>query len=164
MINSINKSWFENAKLSGLWLLIRVYLGWEWFHAGYEKVSGQGWVGKGAGTAITGFVNNALTKTSGAHPDVSMWYAWFLKTFVLTHPVFWSCLVSYGEVLVGLGLIFGAFTFLAAFFGFFMNLNYLLAGTVSTNPVLLILSLVIMLAGKTAGLIGLDPYISKKFS
>jgi len=69
-------------------------------------------------------------------------------------------LVSYGELFVGIGLILGAFTGIAAFFGAFMNMNYLYAGTVSTNPTLLILQIFIMLAGKTAGGIGLDRFLS----
>jgi thiosulfate dehydrogenase [quinone] large subunit len=51
----------------------------------------------------------------------------------------WSYIVAFGEVLVGIGLILGALTGIAAFFGIFMNFNYLLAGTVSTNPILLAL-------------------------
>jgi thiosulfate dehydrogenase [quinone] large subunit len=37
-----------------------------------------------------------------------------------------------------------------------MNLNYLLAGTVSTNPILLILQLFLILAWRVAGWYGLD--------
>jgi thiosulfate dehydrogenase [quinone] large subunit len=48
--------------------------------------------------------------------------------------------VAYGELIVGIALLFGAFTGVAAFFGLFMNLNYLLAGTVSINPILFTIS------------------------
>jgi uncharacterized membrane protein YphA (DoxX/SURF4 family) len=41
--------------------------------------------------------------------------------------------VSWGETLVGVGLILGAFTGIAALFGSLMNMNYLLAGAVSIN-------------------------------
>ena len=37
-----------------------------------------------------------------------------------------------------------------------MNMNYLLAGSVSTNPVLLVIAVLLMLAWKTAGWWGLD--------
>ena len=40
-----------------------------------------------------------------------------------------------------------------------MNINYLFAGTVSTNPELLLLEIFIMLAWKTAGWYGLDRFI-----
>lgn len=144
--------------MSWLWLVARLYVGWAWLHAGYEKIINPVWVGDTAGGAISGFVKGALAKTVGEHPDVTQWYAWFLENLVLPHANLWSHAIAYGEVLVGLGLIFGLLTFLAAFFGGLMNMNYLLAGTVSSNPVLLFLTILIMLAHKTAGWIGLDYY------
>lgn len=160
-LTSIYHFVFSSKVFSPVWTIARVYLGYEWFMAGYEKVVNPVWVGEKAGTAIVGFVNGALAKTVGVHPDVSMWYAWFLKHAVLTHASTWSYAIAWGEVAVGLGLILGAFTFLAAFFGAFMNMNYLLAGTVSTNPVMLVLAIFIMMAYRVAGYIGLDYYILK---
>ena len=66
---------------------------------------------------------------------------------------------SRGEVLVGVALVIGALTGIAAFFGLFMNLNYLLAGTVSTNPVLFVLAIGIILAWRVAGFYGADAYL-----
>lgn len=150
---------FGNISWAWLWLIVRLYIGWIWLQAGWGKVTSPAWVGNTAGTALTGFVNNALTKTSGAHPDVQGWYAAFLHNVVLPHTVTWSYLVAFGETLVGIGLILGAFTGIAAFFGILMNLNYLMAGSVSTNPILLILSVFLVLAWKTAGWWGLDRWL-----
>lgn len=155
-------SFFSNPKLSWLWFLIRIYVGWAWLTAGWEKVISPVWTGSQAGVAISGFLNGSLAKTTGAHPQVAAWYADFIKTTALPNSVIFSYLVSYGELLVGIGLILGVFTGVAAFFGAFMNMNYLYAGTVSTNPTLLILQIFIMLAGKTAGKIGLDRFLPKK--
>lgn len=160
-MHTINNFLFADKRLSWFWLAVRVYLGWQWLHAGYEKMINPVWVGEKAGVAISGFVNGALAKTVGAHPDVSSWYASFLQNCVLPNAKIWSYLITYGEILVGLGLILGALTFLSAFFGFFMNLNYLLAGTVSTNPQLLVLALLLMVAHKTSGYIGLDHYVER---
>ena len=163
-LESINKFLFANTRFSWLWLVLRLYLGWQWVSAGYGKIINPAWVGESAGGAIQGFVSGALAKTGGAHPDVSMWYAWFLNNVVLPNANLWSHLVAYGEFLVGLGLIFGLLTFFAAFFGFFMNLNYLFAGAVSVNPIMLVLTLILMLAHRTAGYIGLDYYWMRKVS
>jgi thiosulfate dehydrogenase [quinone] large subunit len=65
-------------------------------------------------------------------------------------------MVTFGEVLVGLGLIFGALTGIAAFFGVFMNLNFMLAGAVSINPVIGTVAILIVLAWRVAGFYGLD--------
>ncbi len=158
-MNSITNFLFHNQKMSWFWLVVRVYLGWQWLHAGYEKLINPVWVGEKAGVGLTGFINGALSKTVGAHPDVSNWYAWFLQNCVLPNANIWSYLITFGEILVGLGLILGALTFLSSFFGFFMNLNFLLAGTVSVNPQLMVLALLLMLAHRIAGMIGLDYYI-----
>jgi len=102
----------------------------------------------------------ALAQTGGEHPNVQAWYAWFLQNLVLPYADVWGYVVTFGEILVGVALILGLFTGMAAFFGSLMNMNYLLAGTVSTNPMLLILAALLVLAWKTAGWWGLDRWVS----
>lgn len=150
---------FANTKMAWLWLIIRLYVGWQWLQAGWAKVNSPMWVGGQAGTALKGFLMAALAKSSGAHPDVQGWYANFLQTFAIAHVQFFSHLVAFGELAVGLGLVLGVFTGIAAFFGTFMNLNYLLAGTVSINPVLLMLQLFLILAWRVAGYYGFDMWL-----
>jgi thiosulfate dehydrogenase (quinone) large subunit len=150
----------NNTKSAALWLLVRLYLGYEWFVAGWDKVHNPAWFGSDAGSALTGFVQNALTKTVGAHPDVQMWYASFLQQTVLPHVTAWSNMVALGEMLVGLGLIVGMFTAVAAFFGFFMNLNFLLAGAVSLNPIWLLISLGLIAARRVASYYGLNRFVA----
>ena len=150
---------FANVRWSWIWLILRLYVGYEWLAAGYGKLTNPVWTGSQAGAALTGFIKGALAKTSGAHPDVQAWYATFLQNFVLPNAPFWSYLVSWGETLVGIALILGLFTGIAAFFGSFMNVNYLLAGTVSTNPILFIIATWLVLAWKVAGWWGLDRWI-----
>jgi thiosulfate dehydrogenase (quinone) large subunit len=155
----IARSLFGNTRWAWIWVIPRLYVGYEWLSAGLEKVQSPAWAGGQAGSAITGFVNGALKKAAGDHPDVQGWYATFLQNGVLPNAALWSRLVSYGELLVGIALILGAFTGIAAFFGSFMNANYLLAGTVSTNPILFGLATLLVLAWKTAGWWGLDRWL-----
>jgi thiosulfate dehydrogenase [quinone] large subunit len=150
---------FGDVRMSWLWLIVRLYVGYEWFIAGLAKVQNPAWFGSSAGSALTGFLKGALAKAAGDHPDVQGWYAGFLQNVVLPNASVWSNLVAVGEVLVGIALILGIFTGIAALFGSFMNFNYLLAGTVSTNPVLLFLATFLVLAWKTAGWIGLDHWL-----
>lgn len=158
---AITRFFTANTASAPFWLIVRLYLGYEWFMAGWEKVINPVWFGTGAGAALQGFLQGSLAKTAGAHPDVSGWYAAFLQSAVAPHLVAWSNFVAVGEVIVGLMLILGLCTGVFAFFGFFMNLNYLLAGTVSTNPVLLVLALGLMLANRVAGYWGLDRFIRR---
>lgn len=150
---------FSDTRFAWVWVPVRLYVGWEWLAAGWEKVTDPVWVGSQAGTAVQGFLNGALQKTAGAHPSVSGWYANFINNAALPHPVLFSYLVTYGEIAVGLGLILGAFTGIAAFFGVFMNFNYLFAGTVSINPFLLLIQLFLILAWRNAGWWGLDRFL-----
>lgn len=158
-ISPLSKFLFNSTQSSWIWLIVRIYVGWEWLSAGWGKFQDPIWIGDNAGRALSGFVQGALTKTSGAHPDVQAWYASFLTHIVFPHASLWAYFVTFGEILVGLGLILGALTGIAAFFGLFMNLNYLLAGTVSVNPILFTLSILLVLAWRVAGHIGLDRYI-----
>ena len=174
-----------------LWLVLRIYVGYEWFIAGWEKlfinhgwiydwiVNRQGhfdpiwinhlWIGSSAGAGISGFVQGALHKTAAfclpapapCHPDVQTWYATFLQVAVQPHSIIWSYAITFGELAVGLGLIFGILTGAAAFFGGFMNLNFMLAGTVSINPILFTLAIGLVLARRVAGHYGLDYWILK---
>jgi len=150
---------FGSTRWAWFWLMIRLYAGYQWIEAGWGKLHNPAWVGSKSGTALTGFIQGALSKTSGAHPDVQAWYAWFLNQLVLPYPGFWSYLVSIGEFLVGAALIAGLFAGLAAFFGLLMNMSYLLAGAVSINPILLVLAVSVILAWRTAGWIGLDRWV-----
>lgn len=147
-----------DTRSAPLWLLVRLYLGWEFLYAGYEKFLNPVWFGPNAGAALTGFVQGALAKTVGAHPDVQMWYATFLQNSVLPHVNLWSQAVVIGEIAIGLGLIVGLCTATAAFFAFFMSLNFMLAGTVSLNPILILLAISIMAGYRVAGHWGLDRY------
>jgi thiosulfate dehydrogenase [quinone] large subunit len=114
---------FGDVRWGWLWLILRLYVGWEWLSAGWGKVTSPVWTGSKAGVALTGFLQGALAKTAGDHPDVQGWYAAFLQNVVIPNAVFWSYLVSWGELVVGIALILGILTGVAAFFGSFMNMN-----------------------------------------
>lgn len=165
---------FADTRMAWFWLIVRLYLCYEWLTAGLDKLfgrsfefgssfgqsSGGAWVFSGHdGAAIQGFVTGALAKTAGAHPSVQGWYGWFLQHVVLPNAGTFAYLVTFGEVLVGLGLLVGALTGIAAFFGLVMNLNYLFAGTVSTNPLLGVLAVLVVLAWRIAGYYGVDRYL-----
>lgn len=155
----VAKFLFADTRMAWLWLPLRLYLGYEWLVAGWGKVTSPLWTGDQAGVALQGFVKGALAKTGGAHPDVSGWYGSFLDGFVSSNASWFAPLVAWGEVAVGVALILGLFTGIAAFFGAFMNMNFLLAGAVSSNPIMFIGQLVIILAWRTAGWIGLDRWV-----
>lgn len=155
----ISRFIFSDTKMSWLWLLLRLYVGYEWLIAGWGKVTNPAWFGANAGSALNGFLMASLEKASGQHPDVSGWYAEFIKNVAIPNTPTLSHIVALGELFVGIGLILGLFTGIAAFFGAFMNMNFLFAGAVSVNPILFLIQLFLILAWRTAGWIGLDRYL-----
>lgn len=153
---------FSSTLFAWAWLPLRIWLGWQWLSAGWGKFTGPAWIGDKTGTAIAGFFKGAIAKAVGEHPQVASWYADFLQNFALPHSTFFSYLITFGEIAVGLGLIVGAFVGIAAFFGIVMNLNFILAGTVATNPVMFLAAIFLMLAWRNAGWIGLDRWLLPK--
>lgn len=158
----ISQLLFADTRLAPLWALLRVYVGWQWLQAGWHKVTDPAWVGPQAGTAVTGFLQGALAKTTGERPSVSGWYGSFIENFALPNATLFSYLVAFGEVAVGIALILGLLTGVAAFFGGLMNANFLFAGTLSTNPLLFILATWLVLAWRVAGWWGLDRWVLPK--
>jgi len=156
---ALSRFLFADTRFAWFWLLVRVYVGWQWLQAGLDKLGSPVWTGDKAGAAVQGFLQGALQKTTGPHPDVSGWYASLIQNVAIPNASFISYLVTYGEIVIGIALIVGIFTGIAAFFGTFMNLNYLFAGTVSINPLLFVLQLFLILAWRIAGWYGLDRYV-----
>ncbi|MFL5706109.1 MAG: DoxX family membrane protein [Ktedonobacteraceae bacterium] len=154
---SLSRFFLASVGSSVLWFVVRMYVGAQWLLAGWEKVTDPAW--GTSGKALSGFAAGALAKSSGAHPSVQGWYAWFLQHIVLPNAGLFSFLVTWGEVAVGLGILLGILTGIAAGFGVLMNLNYLLAGTVSINPVLGMLGLFLVLSWRVCGWIGFDRWL-----
>jgi thiosulfate dehydrogenase (quinone) large subunit len=155
----LSKAIFASRVSVPFWTIVRLYLGYLWLTAGWGKITNPAWVGPEAGGAVKGFLNNALTLTTGEHPSVQGWYAWLIENVFLPKAAVMSHLVAYGEVLVGLALIFGLLTGLSAFMGGFLNATFLFAGTVSTNPLMFVLATWLVLAWRVAGYWGLDYWV-----
>jgi thiosulfate dehydrogenase [quinone] large subunit len=152
---------FNNPRAGLFWLPIRLFVGFQWLEAGWHKVTDPAWVGDQAGTAILGFWQNAVAIPEEGRPSITYeWYRTFLQWLIdIGAERIMSYAISFGELLVGLGLIVGALTGIAAFFGATMNMTFLLAGSSSSNPVLFTLAVGLMLAWKVAGYYGLDRWL-----
>lgn len=143
-------TYLKERRSAWIWLILRLYVGVQWLEAGWEKLTGE------KAFDATGFIKGAIDKAAGAHPAVQPWYAAFLDGFALPNVGLFNFLIPWGEFLVGLSLILGFATLFATFMGMFMNLNFMLAGTTSTNPILFTLGIFIMMGGAYAGYLGVD--------
>jgi thiosulfate dehydrogenase [quinone] large subunit len=151
---------FNDTRSAPLWLALRLWIGLDWFYAGFEKATGGGWLDSG-GKSLLGFWKGALAVSPSGKPAITYtWYRDFLQGLVDSQSYSWfAWLIVFGEMAVGLGLIFGCLTAIAAFFGTLMNFSFMLAGSSSSNPVLFGMTIFIILAWKTAGWWGLDRFI-----
>src|SRR5579883_1955402 len=164
---------FRNPAAGGIWLVVRLWVGWQWLTAGERKLFGgssAGWVHGGvvkgkpvhAGDNLLHFWQHAITPAPpGAMPQVAFgWYRQFLRFLIEHHTQSWFAhLIAWGELLVGVGLLLGAFTAVTACCGALLNLNYMLAGSASLNPVLFLGAALLVLAWRIAGVIGLDRWL-----
>ena len=152
---------FQGTIASWLWLVVRLYVGYDFLEAGMHKFTDPKWM-NGSGEGIIGFWTRAVAiPAAPAKPLITFdWYRSFLQFLIDTGSAGWfSYVIVFGELAVGVGLILGMFVGLAAAGGILMNMAFLLAGTTSTNPILVILGVLLILAWKNAGYIGLDRFL-----
>jgi thiosulfate dehydrogenase [quinone] large subunit len=133
---------FGNTRWSWLWLITRLYIGYTWLSSGWGKLSNPGWVQ--TGEILKGFWLRAVAiPDAPARPPISFdWYRTFIQAMLDSGSYTWfSKLVVAGEM------------------GGFMNWNFMMAGSASVNPMLFALSVLLILAWKTAGWWGLDRWL-----
>jgi thiosulfate dehydrogenase [quinone] large subunit len=155
---------FSDTRMAIVWLILRIYVGYSWVDAGWHKILDTGaksnYIIDGSGL-LAFWQRIAAVPALPAKPVILYdWYRGFIQFLIDSHAeVFMGKVVAFGETAVGVGLILGAFVGVAAVAGGFMNMNFMLAGSASSNPVLLVLAIVLILAWKTAGYIGLDRFL-----
>jgi thiosulfate dehydrogenase (quinone) large subunit len=99
-----------------------------------------------------------VTLSHTGKPPASLdWYRHFLQWLLSVHAEkLMGKIIAYGEMAVGIALVLGILVGVAAFFGAFMNWNYLMAGSVSTNPLLIVAAILLIVAWKVGGYYGVD--------
>lgn len=153
---SIIQRLFTDPRAALLWLPLRVWLGLQWFEAGSHKITDAAWMN--GGVALKGFWERAVAMPENGRPPIAFdWYRSFIQTLLDAEAYTWFAkLVAVGETLIGIALIAGALVGVAAFFGAFMNWNFMMAGSASTNPLLFVVGIALLLAWRVSGYIGVD--------
>lgn len=180
---------FGSSAAAWIWLIARLWLGWEWFRSGWGKVFGGnltlqfwnwgepqygltgngnvGWIRSagdvGTGEALSRFADGAIKSAQGPHPDVAYgWYVAFLEWLRDTAYPWFGPLVAIGELTIGTLLILGLFTGIAAALGAVLNFSFVFAGSAGVNPAMILVSLLLILAWRNAGWYGLDRWMLPK--
>ena len=151
------KRLYSDTRMGWVWLPFRLLTGYLWLEAGLRKVTDPQWVQ--TGNALKGFWQKQLQLDPMQGIQVG-WYRDFIQSLLDSRAYTWfGPLIAYSECAVGIALILGAFTGLAALGGALLNWNYVMAGTASLNGILLAMEVFLILAWKVAGWIGLDRWI-----
>jgi thiosulfate dehydrogenase (quinone) large subunit len=153
---------YRSHVASVLWLGVRLWLGYEWFNAGYQKIWGSEkaafWFGHGA--AVKGFATAGVVGSASGKGGASYgWWAGFLHNFVVPNASWIGRLISVGELVIGVALILGLLTGVAAFAGLSLNIIYMFSGSAGVNPMYAIAAVFLVLAWRNAGWFGLDRFV-----
>ena len=143
-----------------LWLLPRLWLGYQWIDAASHKIGSPAWMQ--TGDALKGFWTAAVAiPAAPAKAAITFdWYRGFLQGMLNAQAYTWFAkLVAIGELTIGICLILGAFTGIAALFGGLMNWNFMMAGSASTNPLLFLVAVGLVVAWKVSGRVGADYFL-----
>jgi thiosulfate dehydrogenase [quinone] large subunit len=152
----------NDIRFAWLWTALRLYVGWQLLSAGWAKFADPAWVE--TGEALKVFWAESLTlPTQGTHFVICSWYKAYIA-FMLNggHYIWFSRLIIFAEIAVGLALITGAFTAIAALLAAFMSWNLLMSGCTGANALILPLALALVPAWKIAGYQGLDRLLLPK--
>ena len=156
---------FRSNYASVIWLVVRMWLGYQWLNAGYQKIWGSEkmffWNGNGAG--VYGFAKSGVAANAGPMGAVGYgWWAAFLHNFVMPNASWIAKIISLGEIAIGIGLILGLFTGLAAIAAVALNFTYMMTGNAGVNPLYALTGVFLALAWRNAGLLGLDGLLVRR--
>lgn len=147
---------------STIWLVVRLVLGWNWIVGSIEKLGSyaNGW---SDGSVVQAFAKGGLAQMTGDHPSViggtfgwnKAWLTWVADTgYRFIGPA-----VPFIELSVGVLLVLGLFTGLAAALGLLLNLSFLFGGSDGVNPAYAVAAVAIIAAWRVAGSYGLDRWV-----
>ncbi|MFZ5631398.1 MAG: TQO small subunit DoxD [Bacillota bacterium] len=149
----------RSNRFSVVWTLLRIWIGWQWLQAGLHKISDPNWMASGA--ALKGYWAKAVGALPNSTPAIKYgWYKAFIQGLLDgEHYAWFAKVVVFGEILTGIALILGTLTVFSLIVGAFMNLNYMLAGSASSNPVMYTVAIILLIAGPAAYHYGIDRWL-----
>jgi thiosulfate dehydrogenase [quinone] large subunit len=150
---------FKQNTYLGYLAILRIAVGYHFLTAAIPKVTGP---------FVKGHIlADELIKT--AVKDPFAWHQAFILGVVVPHAHFFSNLVAFGELAIGLSLIFGCLVRISASFGTFHNLNILLSIAIANggpqlgiNRIFIFLQIVFVLSSAGRSL-GLDGILHRRF-
>ena len=156
-----------------LWLIpLRIYVGILWLLEGIKKVN-EGWlepgnikivqVAGGSGASQLAEAASSATPAAAAGPTPILSappaiYQWFMDTVVAPNAMFFQTTVVIMEILIGLALIAGLFTFLASAASIGLAANFILSAMAGYDILWYIFAAIVLMGGAGRSF-GLDHYV-----
>jgi thiosulfate dehydrogenase [quinone] large subunit len=147
--------WLKQSKIMAIgWTAMRVWLGVMWIQAGAAKLFGA---------ENAGFLHNGGAVVAGyaAHgvPAYS-WWGSFLHSFVVPNAGWIAVLVAVGEYVIGIALVAGFFTRIAALGSLALLFTYVMSGTASVCAWYALFAIVILTMWRTSSWLGVDGLVA----
>ncbi len=156
----LKKSWW-NAVVVVVFTISRLIFGWDWFNAGWSKMTVEHWLSDGkfnSGGLIQGMVA-AIQHSHGPDPlHLNDLLVWFSNNIFLHMGGLVDFLVVALEILIGLFIFFGFGFVWTIAVAIFLNLQYAAAGA-ANNFGYLVTDIIWLKFPSYASLIGVDGYI-----
>jgi thiosulfate dehydrogenase [quinone] large subunit len=147
--------WVKESKVLAVgWLAMRVWLGIMWIQAGSAKLFGA---------EAAGFIHNNGAGVAGfaAHGiPAYTWWGSFLHSFVVPNAGWIGVLVAVAEFAIGVALVAGLFTRIAALGSLALLFTYVMSGTASVCAFYALFAIVILTMWRTSSWIGIDGLIA----
>lgn len=151
---------FKQTTYLGYLAMARIVMGYYFIQVGWGKLGPRFLSGESLARQLT---ENALKDPLSLHRD-------FILGVVVPHSQFFSSLVCFGEIAIGVSLLVGCLVRISSLFGAFHNLNIYLAiaipggsgAQVGLNRIFIVLQLIFVLASAGRSL-GIDGILKKKF-
>ena len=147
--------WLRNSKVMAVaWTAVRVWLGIMWMEAGWAKLFGaeNSAFLHNNGAGVAGFAGHGVPAYT--------WWGSFLHSFVVPNAGWIGVLVAVAEFAIGVALVAGLFTRIAALGSLALLFTYVMSGTASVCAFYALFAIVVLATWKTSSWIGADGFIS----
>lgn len=151
----VPRAWeyLKTSKVAAVgWTAMRVWLGVMWIQAGSAKLWGAESAGFLHGGGVAGFAAHGTPAYS--------WWGTFLHGFVVPNAGWIGVLVAVSEFAIGIALVAGLFTRVAALGSLALLFTYVMSGTASVCAFYALIAIVLLTMWRTSGWIGLDGVIA----
>ena len=132
---------------------LRVFIGIGWIRASLEKVLMAGWYD---GSALREFFHTQLADGAVRFP----FYASLLQGVFAEYALILGWIIMVGQLLVGLSILTGSLTNFGLLWGLFMNINFILAGSVNPSTFYVVIQ-VALLFTHAGAILGGDSFFAR---